>query len=121
VILKALVSSVVVAVATFSAARADPLADAESAYAHADYSEAVNILRPLAEKGNAQAEYMLGLAYSLGQGVPQDYQVAAGWYRQAADRGLAAARANLGTMYANGQSVPQNYAEAIRLWRAASN
>ncbi|MGH3429994.1 MAG: tetratricopeptide repeat protein [Mycobacteriales bacterium] len=113
--------SVALAVVTFAVANAEPLADAQSAYERADYAAAVGILRPLAEQGDARAQYMLGLAYSLGRGVPQDYTAAATWYQRAADRGLAAARANLGTMYANGESVPQDYGQAISLWRAASD
>ena len=40
-------------------------------------------------KGNAAAEFFLGLMYDNGQGVPQDYVEAYKWYNLAAAQGLA--------------------------------
>ena len=68
--------------------------------------------RRAAEQGDATAQSSLGIAYELGEGVPQDYVEAAKWYRKAAEQGNAAAQNNLGVMYAFGQSIPQNDAEA---------
>ena len=63
----------------------------------------------VAEQGNADAQYSLGLAYHEGEGVPQDHAEAVKWYRLAADQGEAKAQANLGLMYAIGEGVPQDY------------
>ena len=71
----------------------------------------------MAEQGDANAQYNLGLLYALGQGVPQDFERAAEWYEKAAEQGVAAAQYNLGVIYANGQGVPQNVTEA-RQWFA---
>ncbi len=38
-----------------------------------DYPTALRELRPLAEQGVAEAQFLLGVMYHYGQGVPQDY------------------------------------------------
>ena len=40
------------------------------AWQKADYAAAVAIWRPLAEQGDADAQFNLGQAYRLGRGVP---------------------------------------------------
>ena len=49
-----------------------------------------------AEQGDAEAQSVLGLMYSLGLGVPQDSQEAVKWYRRAAEQGNAGVQSNLG-------------------------
>lgn len=87
------------------------------AYQKGDYATALREWQPLAEKGDANAEYNLGLLYAAGHGVPQDYAQAGEWYRKAATQGVAAAQFNLGVMYANGQGV-QADPEQARKWFA---
>ena len=71
--------------------------------------------RKAAEQGFANAQYILGLTYAEGQGVPQDYAVAVTWYRKAAEQGFANAQYILGLMSTEGQGVPQDYAQA-HMW-----
>lgn len=94
---------------------ADPLSDATGAYAAGDYAKAAKLYGPLAEKGNAEAQYNLGVMYRAGRGVPQDYQKARKWYRLAAEQGNALAQFNLGWMYAGGKGVPQDYVQS-HMW-----
>jgi len=56
-----------------------PLEDGRAAYGRGDYANAMRILLPLAENGNANAQYDLGLMYDNGRGVAQDYPLAAKW------------------------------------------
>ena len=86
-----------------------------------DYATALRFWRPLADQGNAGAQYNLGNMYDKGQGVPQDYAAAVSWYRKAADQGFAAAQYNLGNMYRLGQGVPQDYAAAVSWTRKAAD
>lgn len=60
---------------------------AETAYLAGDYPEALRILRPLADQGDAEAQYVLGYMYYYGQGVASDPKVAQDWIRRAADQG----------------------------------
>ena len=80
-----------------------------------DYETALREWRPLAERGDADAQYNLGVMYDTGQGVAQDYAEALKWYRRAAEQGHAAAQYNLGVVYGNGQGVAQDYVQA-HLW-----
>lgn len=74
----------------------------------------MKLLRPLAEQGDAGAEYNLGVMYGKGQGVQKDLAEAVKWYRLAAAQGVGAAQSNLGQLYANGQGVSQDYVEAAK-------
>ena len=96
-------------------ATADSLPDAERAYNAKDYAKAAKLFRPLAEQGNAKAQFNLGLMYGNGQGVPQDYKETVKWYRLAAEQGDADAQEKLGIMYEFGKGVPQDYVLAY-MW-----
>lgn len=98
---------------------ADPFNDARSAYERGDYAAAVRLLRPLAEQGDASAQFNLGYVFDKSQGVTQDYAEAVKWYRKAAEQGNAASQFYLGRMYFEGQGVTQDYAEAVR-WYSKS-
>ena len=91
------------------------------AYLRGDYATALTEFRPLAQQGNAKAQFGLGLMYSQGgRGVPQDDAKALRWYRRAAEQGHAGAQFNLGFMYSKGRGVPQDDAEAVRWYRLAA-
>ena len=90
------------------------------AYQRGDYAAALAEWHPLAEQGDAYAQFFLGVMYDNGEGVPQDDAEAARWYRPAAEQGVAEAQYNLGVMYRNGEGVPQDYAEAARYNRMAA-
>jgi TPR repeat protein len=70
-----------------AAASAGPFEDAAAAYRQGDYTRALRIIRPMARKGYARAQFKLGLIYVRGNGVPQDYGEALRWYRKAAEQG----------------------------------
>jgi uncharacterized protein len=50
-----------------------------NAYKRDDYATALREWRPLAEQGDADAQFALGQLYANGQGVPQDYVQARQW------------------------------------------
>jgi TPR repeat protein len=86
-----------------------------AAYTGGDYVTALREWTPLAERGDTNAQYLLGTMYRKGQGGPQDYRTAVKWYTLAAEQGFADAQYNLGLMYGKGQGVPQNYVRA-HMW-----
>ena len=92
-----------------------------AAYSHGDYATALKEWQPVAEAGDPNAQYNLGLLYARGQGVPQSYQKAAEWYQKAAEQGVAAAQYNLGVMYANGEGVTKNPDEAAKWFLKAAD
>ncbi len=85
------------------------------AYDRGDYAAAWAEWQPLAEQGNANAQYHLGVMHQNGEGVSQKYALAVLRYFQAAEQGFALAQRNLGIMYARGDGVPQNYVFA-HMW-----
>ena len=91
-----------------------------AAYDADDYELAMRELRPLAKQGHARAQYIVGVMYSEGSGVPQDYGETEKWYRMAAAQGHEEAQNDLGFMYGTGEGVPQDYAEAVRWYRMAA-
>jgi hypothetical protein len=92
-----------------------------AAYKTKDFATALREWKPLAEQGNVDAQYALGVMSDNGQGVPQSYKEALKWIRLAADQGNATAQYNLGSKYANGQGVPQDYKEAVKWYRLAAD
>src|SRR5215216_4644386 len=68
---------------------AGPLDDAVAAYVRGDDATAVRLLRPLAEQGDARAQYHLGTRYYVSKGVLADYTEALKWFRLSADQGNA--------------------------------
>jgi cell division septation protein DedD len=66
-----------------------------------DYKGALGQWRPLAEAGDADAQFNMGQAYKLGRGVPQDLKAAQGWYQKAAAQGHEQAQVNVGLILYN--------------------
>ena len=85
-----------------------------------DFQTAFKDWKPLAEQGDAAAQYNLGYMYNNGKGVPQNYTQALYWYKKAAEQGYANAQYNLGYMYNNGQGVSQNYTQAVYWYKKAA-
>src|ERR1043165_3352905 len=74
------------------------------AWAAQNYGEAIRIWRPLADRGDADAQYNLAQAYFLGRGVPQNMTLAEQWYERAARQGHPEATANYGLLlFQNGR------------------
>ena len=90
------------------------------AYQSGDYPTAVRALLPLAQQGDARAQFLLGALYAQGYSVPQDYGVAAQWFRRAAEQGHVAAQFNLGGQYHEGRGVPHDPGQAAAWFRRAA-
>ena len=54
------------------------------------------------------SQYVLGLFYYNGDGIPRDYEEAAKWFRRAADQGYDMPQFMLAKLYASGRGVPKN-------------
>ena len=92
--------------ATASPLYAETVHDGILHWQRADYSGAVAIWRPLAEKGDPDAAFDLGQAYRLGRGVPTNLAAAQTWFERAAAKGHLDAQTTLGLMlFENGNRV----------------
>ena len=69
------VSTIVVclALSVVRVASAGQLEDGTAAHDRGDYATAVTLWRPLADRGDAHAQFLLGTMYENGKGVTQDY------------------------------------------------
>ena len=108
---------VVIGLSGVSASRpasADPMASATAAYDRRDYARAATLLTPLALRGNAKAQAMLGFMYQHGFGEPQVYVAAVDLYRRAANSGDAFAQCMLGLMYDKGYGVDEDFVLAYK-------
>ena len=68
-----------------SASQADVFEDGLNAFGGQKYKKAYQIWKPLAERGNAAAQYYMGVMFANGQGVKRNYIVAYAWYSVAAE------------------------------------
>lgn len=84
-----------------------------AAYQQGDFKAAMGIWNPLAEAGDARAQYNLGMIYYEGRGVPRDVAQAILLWRKAADQGHLRARHNLALALIFGEGRQQDYAAAI--------
>lgn len=92
-------------------------------YAAPDDAKGREILKqakPLADNGDANAQYNLGVLYDEGLGVDQDYDKALKWYRKAAAQEYAKAEHNIGIMYQEGHGVNKDPEEASRWFEKAA-
>ena len=91
-----------------------------SAYSSGDYAAALAEWQGLAEAGDADACYGMGLLYGNGFGVDMNDEFALKFYGLAASQGHAEAQYNLGVMHQNGWGVPLNEEEGIKWFRLAA-
>ena len=92
----------------------------QAGYERADYETILHIWKPLAERGDIDAQNDLGMMYAEGVGVPQDQEMAAQWFRRAAEQGYAVAQFNLGGMYKQGRGMPQDDKVAAQWYKRAA-
>ena len=100
---------------------ADPLDEGARAFRAKDYARAAKLWQPLAEKGNAIAQYDLGMLYQHGWGVKKDLEAARNWYYKSAMQNNAEAQYNLGLMYETAQGVFRSDLEAFKWWKYAAS
>jgi TPR repeat protein len=96
------------------------LKEGYNALARKDYVTAMKEYRPLAERGNAEAQYRVGRMYEFGQGVAQDKALGIDWIRKAAAQNHIDAQQELGVIYATGDGVKQDDVQAVEWFRKAA-
>lgn len=74
---------------------AGPWEDGMAAYNRGDYVPAMQLFRPLAARGDAKAQHLVGLMYHKGEGVARNSVRAFAWFSLAAAHGDRDAKAKL--------------------------
>ncbi|WP_416243684.1 tetratricopeptide repeat protein [Azospira sp. APE16] len=95
-------------------AAGERFAQAAQAHRQGDYRQALQLWQQLAEQGQRDAQYNLGLMYRYADGVPQDLAAAMKWYKRAAEQGDLQSQYEVGLMYQEGVGVAADQAEAHR-------
>lgn len=80
-------------------AAAETMEDAQGAIDTGRFAQAAEWLKPMANDGNANAQFRLGNLYYHGQGVPEDEVMAVFWWKKAAAHGHADAMFQLAGAY----------------------
>ena len=83
-------------------AAADNLGDAVDAMRTGNFAEAYCIMRPLAERGDADAQYNIGWMYLNGYGLRVNDSLALEWWNKASDQGHVDASFSIGMLYSLG-------------------
>ncbi|MBN9888586.1 tetratricopeptide repeat protein [Salipiger abyssi] len=90
--------------------------EARALLAEGRTEEALAALDPAARSGNADAEEMIGVIYSLGLGGMTDEVRAFEWHQRAALKGHAGAQMSLGWCYELGMGLPAADPARAFLW-----
>jgi len=91
------------------------------AYSSTDYAAALSEWQDLADAGDADASYGMGLLYGNGFGVDMNDELALKYYLAAAEKGHAEAQYSLGIMHQNGWGLPINEEEGIKWYLLAAD
>jgi len=116
-----LVGALAVATVLGAPTMAGPLEDGDAAYREKDYAKAVELWEPLAERGDATAQYFIGTLYAEGKGVQQNDVTAFAWFQRSANKGHAVAQYNVGASYAAGVGVKKSETDAAKWFLRAAN
>ena len=88
------------------AALSDDLIAGQQAYSDKKYKEALASFSRAADRGEADAQFYLGVMLANGFGVDKDYDRALVWFRKAAEQGEAKSQDYIGYSYENGLGRP---------------
>jgi TPR repeat protein len=89
--------------------------EASDAWNRGDYIAAMRVYRPLADRGNTEAQHKIGTMYQNGWGVPRSYSEALKWFQSAANQGDPEAQKSLGFMFLYGRGVQRDRVTA-QMW-----
>jgi len=90
--------------------------EGQQAYIAGEYDKAIAEFKPLAEQGDAKAQYFMGFLYHHGYGMKRDEAEAAKWFRMGAAQGEWQSQYYLGVIYEKGAaSIKQDLAQA-HMW-----
>jgi len=91
--------------------------EAKAAYEAKNYKTAFKEYLPLAEAGNAEAQYRIGRMYRFGLGRNQNYDKAMFWFKKAVKSGYRPMMITLGYMIGRGQGVKASKEAEICFYR----
>ncbi|MGD0212745.1 MAG: GAF domain-containing protein [Terriglobales bacterium] len=100
--------------------KASETALGQSATGHSAQPKSLAELRRLAEEGDGDAQWQLGLRYHNGEDLPHDDAQAMQWFLRAAEHGVVSAQSTVGAYYWAGRGVPEDLSNAY-FWSTIAN
>jgi uncharacterized protein len=100
----------------FSAPAHADFAAGQAAYDRGDFNAAYNEWLPLAEAGDAEAQFRVGRLYDVGEGRSRNGPMAVEWYEKSFKQKNLKAGHNLGYLYDVGKIIPRNYGKAFEYY-----
>ena len=89
-------------------------------YLKKDFKNAFFYWKPLAEAGNVNAQYFLGIMYLNGQGTKKNWAEASKWFQASAEQGDVGAQFLIGEMNLKGMGLAQDYQKAGSWYKKAA-
>ena len=105
----------------FAAAAHAGFDEGEQAFKRRDFRTAMSEFTPLADGGDARAQYYLGVMLLNGLGATRDDAKAADYLARAASQNHAQAQSVLGQLFLQGRGVPKDDAKGADLVRRAAD
>ena len=102
------------------AAQSSRYAEAFTAYQNQKFNDAESIWLELANAGDVNAQYALGVMHLRQEASDASPAAAFSWFEKAAGQGHATAMFNLGVAYWEGTGVTQNKGQALDLWEQSA-
>ena len=91
-----------------------------AAFEAKNFSQALALLGPIAQKGGVDAQYRLAIMHQNGLGVVRNELLAMKWMVAAANQDFALAQHGLGFMYMEGDCVAKNGDKAVSWFTKAA-
>ena len=91
-----------------------------AAFETKSFSQALGLLKPLADDGDAECQHRCAIMYQNGLGIVANEPIAFEYMKAAADQGHAVAQHGLGFMYMEGECVTQDGKEAVIWFKKAA-
>ena len=83
-------------------------------------SGGIELVKMLAEQGNADAQNSLGVCYNEGSGVEQSYIEAFKWFKKSAENNYPGGQYNLALCYTYGRGTIENPIEAFKWFKLSA-
>lgn len=115
--------SIFLFIAIFAAtgAHANSVREGMAAWGKNEFKVAIEIFQPLADRGNAEAQFAIGSMYAAGVGFKKNSWIAVTWFGMAARQGHLEAQITLAEKYLSGTNgLTQNFTAAAGWYRKAA-
>lgn len=92
-----------------------------SYYKNGDFLNSTSHFKALAHAGNPRAQFLYGMLFYQGFGVPHDFKIAFEWLKKSAMQNYPESQSTLGFMFLHGEGVEVDKEEAFKWMKKAAD